>query len=67
LNRKNVKTLFCDKQFKKYPNSFALSTLSCGLLNDYLQHGKYSPERLKIANEYFGMSENKEKNLFLIY
>lgn len=61
LNHKSVKTLYCDKQYKEYPQSFALSTLSCGLLNDYLKNGTFSSDKLKRASEYFSMSDNKEK------
>lgn len=63
LNKKNVKELFCDKQYKQYPNSFATSTILCSLLNDYLHEGKFSEQHLKKANLYF--TENSEnKYLF---
>ena len=60
LNKNNVKQLFCDKQYRHYPKSFATSTIICSLLNDYLHDGKFSEQHLKRANLYF--SENPENN-----
>ncbi len=60
INHKKIKKLFCDKQYQKYPNSFSYSTLICGLLNDYLQFGKFSDKKIKMADIYFNQ-ENKDK------
>lgn len=60
VHGQNVKELYCDKQYKQYPNSFAMSTILCSLLNDHLKVGKFSEKNLKTANLYF--KENSEKN-----
>jgi len=59
LNRKDVKTLYCNKQYKQYPDSFAMSTIICSLLNDFLDKGKFEEKHLKTADLYF--KENSEK------
>lgn len=59
VNRKDVKTLYCNKQYKQYPDSFAMSTIICSLLNDYLDKGKFEEKHLKLADLYF--KENGEK------
>ncbi len=60
LNKKNVHELYCDKQYKEYPKSFAASIVTCALLNDYLKDGKFNEAHLKRAQSYF--AANKEKN-----
>ena len=59
-NKKNVKKLFCDKQFNQYPNSFAYSTILCGMMNDYLKTNQFSAARIKMADIYF-KKENTDK------
>jgi hypothetical protein len=59
-NKKNVKKLYCDKQFNQYPNSFAYSTILCGLLNDYIKSSDFTASRIKMADIYF-KKENTEK------
>lgn len=63
LNKKNVKTLFCEKEFKKYPNAYTYSTLTCGLLSDYLKKSKFDPERLKRAESYFAEMDSEKSYL----
>lgn len=53
LNKKNVKKLFCERELIKYPNAYSYSTLTCGLLSDYLKTSKFNSERLKRAESYF--------------
>ena len=65
-NKKNVKKLFCDKQFKQYPNSFAYSTILCGLLNDYLKNNEFSSDRIKMAEIYFKQENTDKKYLYEI-
>ncbi len=59
LHKKEVKTLYCNKQYKQYPDSFAMSTIICSLLNDYLEKGKFEDKHVKLADLYF--KENSEK------
>jgi hypothetical protein len=59
-NKKSVKKLYCDKQFNQYPNSFAYSTILCGLINDYLKTNDFSAARIKMADVYF-KKENTDK------
>ncbi|MBC7540485.1 MAG: hypothetical protein H7281_16795 [Bacteriovorax sp.] len=53
INKKSVNELFCNKQFKKYPTSYAYNIIICGLLNDYLQNGTFDNNHLKRAEKYF--------------
>lgn len=64
VNKKNVKELHCAPEYKKYPNAYTYSTLLCGLLSDYLAHGKFDEKRLKKAQTYFAQ-ENTEKKYLL--
>lgn len=59
LKRKNAGQLYCSKQYKQYPNSFAMSTIVCSLLTDYMEKGKFEDKHVKTANLYF--KENPEK------
>jgi hypothetical protein len=64
INKKSVKELYCNKQYKKYPSSYAYNIIICGLLNDYLQKGKFENKHLKNAEKYFN-NDDKEK-LYLL-
>jgi hypothetical protein len=64
LNKKSVNALFCNKQFKKYPTSYAYNIIICGLLNDYLHNGKFDSKHLKRAEKYF-KNEDIEKYYLL--
>jgi len=64
INHKNVKELFCNKQYNEYPNSYAYSTLLCSLLNDYLQTGKFNLKRAKLADQYFNLENVEKKYLY---
>lgn len=64
LNKKNVKTLNCTAQYKKYPKAYTYSTIICGLLTDYLKSGKFSDKKIKIAENYFS-NDNPEKSYLL--
>lgn len=64
LNKKDVKELYCNKEYKEFPNAYAYSTLICGLLNDYLKTGKFSDQKLKRAETFFAV-EDKEKKYLL--
>lgn len=59
LKKKNAGPLHCSKQYKEYPDSFAMSTIICSLLTDYLEKGKFDDKHVKTANLYF--KENSEK------
>lgn len=59
LKKKNAGQLYCSKQYKQYPDSFAMSTIVCSLLTDYLQKGKFDDKHVKTANLYF--KENSDK------
>lgn len=64
LNKKNVKSLYCTPQYKKYPKAYTYSILICGLLTDYLEKSKFDPARLKRAESYFNEMD-KEKSYLL--
>lgn len=53
LNKKNVKELYCNKDFKKFPDDYSYGILVCRLLNDYLKDGKFSAKNMKRAETYF--------------
>jgi TPR repeat protein len=59
INKKATKELFCEKNLKLYPNSFAASIVLCVLLTDYLKLGAYTDKNLKRAKLYF--DENPER------
>lgn len=63
LNKKNVKELHCNKEFKEFPDAYAYSTLICGLLNDYLKTGTFSANRMKRAETYFKEEAQEKKYL----
>ena len=63
LNKKKVKELYCNKEYKKYPDAYAYSMIVCGLLNDYLKTGHFTDKKMKVAEEYFTKSGSEKKYL----
>ena len=63
-NKKGVKSLYCTKEFVKYPEAYTYSVLLCGLLNDYLSKNQFDEKRLKRAESYFSQLD-KEKSYLL--
>lgn len=63
-NKKNVKELYCSKDYKKYPKAYTYSTILCGLLTDYLKTGNFTDKKVKLADKYFSQ-ENPEKMYLL--
>lgn len=64
LNKKSVKHLYCDKEYKENRYAYVYSVLICGLLNDYLETGKFAEKNMKKAERYF--SKTDVKNHFLL-
>lgn len=64
VNKKKVKALYCAPEYKKFPTAYTYSTLLCGLLSDYLTHGKIDEKKYKRAQKYFA-EENQEKKYLL--
>lgn len=64
LNKKSVKHLYCDKEYKENLHAYVNSVLICGLLNDYLESGKFSDKKMKKAERYFLKTD--AKNNFLL-
>lgn len=64
INKKTVKNLYCDEDYKKYPDSYAYSVLICGLLNDYLEKGSFNQKRMEKTEKYFN-EEASDKNYLL--
>lgn len=63
VNKKNVKSLYCTEEFKKYPEAYTYSILICGLLNDYLTNDKFDEHRLKRAEKYFAEMDSEKAYL----
>lgn len=63
VHKKNVKKLYCEKEFKQYPNAYTYTVLICGLLNDYLTNSKFDEKRLARAERYF--AEEKDRMYLL--
>jgi uncharacterized protein YlxP (DUF503 family) len=63
LHKKAVQTLFCYKQYQKYPKAYVYNIILCGLLNDYLQQGKLDPKHLKRAESYFQKDDKRKMYL----
>lgn len=63
INKKNVKLLYCNKEYNEYPNAYAYSTLICGLLNDYLKSGNFSDKKMKRAEKFFEEEDTDKKYL----
>lgn len=63
VHQKNVKNLYCEKEYKQYPDAYTYTVLICGLLDDYLKNSKFDPKRLARAEKYF--AEEKERMYLL--
>jgi len=59
VHKKNVKNLYCEKEFKQYPDAYTYTVLICGLLNDYLTTSKFDEKRMARAERYFAEEKNR--------
>lgn len=64
INKKEVQTLYCNKQYQKYPKSYVYTVILCSLLNDYLQKGKFDPKHIQRAEKYFKKDDEEKMYLF---
>lgn len=63
VHKKNVKNLYCQKEFKQYPDAYTYTVLICGLLDDYLKKSTFDPKRMARAERYF--AEEKDRKYLL--
>jgi hypothetical protein len=63
VNKKAAKNLYCEADYKKYPDSYSYSILICGLLHDYLQNGYFDKNRLVRAEAFFKEEASDKKYL----